>query len=172
MNLKLIRYDEVTEENYVDYISEWENNREKVVPGAARRDGHPFSEILNKWREDETDIPVSRGWVPGTLYFLVDPGGRILGAIHFRHYLNERLYQNGGHIGYGIRKSERQKGYAHAMLNLLLEKIKPSGIQKVLLTCDEDNIGSARTIESCRGILQDKVLFENVLTRRYWIVLG
>ena len=171
MSLKLVRYDEVSEENYIDYISEWETYQEEIIPTAVRRDGRPFSEMVNKWREDETDIPISKGFVPATLYFLIDDRGRILGGIHFRHYLNERLRQNGGHIGYGVRKSERRKGYAHEMLKLLLEKIKKSGIDQVMITCDDDNPGSAKTIESCHGILQDKVMFENEFKRRYWITL-
>ena len=172
MSLKLVRYDEVREENYMDYISEWENLQEKVIPGAARRDGRSFSDMMSKWREDETDIPIAKGFVPATLYFLIDDRGRILGGIHFRHYLNERLRQDGGHIGYGVRKSERRKGYAHEMLKLLLEEIKQLDIDKVMLTCDDGNIASAKTIESCNGILQDKVMLENELTRRYWITLA
>jgi len=171
MNLNLVRYDEVSEEKYIDYISEWETLNEKVIPSAARREGRSFSEMMIKWREDETDIPVSKGFVPATLYFLTNESGRILGGIHFRHYLNERLRQDGGHIGYGVRKSERRKGYAREMLNLLLKKIKQLKIDKVMLSCDDDNIGSAKTIESCNGIMQDKVVFENELTRRYWITL-
>jgi predicted acetyltransferase len=171
MNLKLVRYDEVSEESYVDYISEWEIHNEKAVPFAVRRDGRSFAEMMKKWQEDETDMPVSKGFVPATLYFLTDDDGRILGAIHFRHYLNERLYQNGGHIGYGVRKCERRKGYAREMLKLLLKKIEKLDIDKVMITCDDDNVGSAKTIESCNGVLQDKVMFENDLTRRYWITL-
>ncbi|MCP4143508.1 MAG: GNAT family N-acetyltransferase [Chloroflexi bacterium] len=171
MNLKLVRYDEIREENYVDYISEWENYKEKVVPSAVHRDDRSFSEMMNNWKEAETDIPLSKGFVPATLYFLIDNNGRILGGIHFRHYLNARLHKNGGHIGYGVRKCERQKGYAREMLNLLLEKIKKQNLDKVQITCDDDNLGSAKTIESCGGIMQDKVVFENKLTRRYWIIL-
>jgi predicted acetyltransferase len=171
MSLNLVRYDEVNEEKYIDYISEWETHNEKVIPSAARREGRSFSEMMIKWREDETEIPVSKGFVPATLYFLTDESGRILGGIHFRHYLNERLRQDGGHIGFGVRKSERQKGYAHEMLKLLLEKITKLKIDKVMISCDDDNIGSAKTIESCNGIMQDKVVFENELTRRYWITL-
>jgi len=54
---------------------------------------------------------------------------------------------------------------------LLLEKIKKLDIEKVMLTCDADNIGSAKTIESCNGIMQDKIISENELTRRYWEML-
>jgi predicted acetyltransferase len=171
MSLSLVRYDEISEENYIDFISEWETLKEKVIPTAAYREGLSFLEMMSKWREDETDLPVSRGFVPATMYFLTDESGRILGAIHFRHYLNEQLHQMGGHIGYGVRKSERKKGYARKMLALLLEKIKKLGNDKVMLTCSDDNIGSAKTIEGCNGILKDKVEFENKLIRRYWITL-
>ena len=171
MNLNLVRYDEINEEKYIDFISEWETQKEKVIPTAAYREGLSFLEMMDKWKEDETDIPVSKGFVPSTLYFLTDGDGRILGGIHFRHYLNERLRQIGGHIGYGVRKSERKKGYARTMLRLLLEKIKWLGEDKILLTCDDDNIGSVKTIEGCNGILKDKVEFENKLIRRYWIEL-
>jgi len=171
MSVNLVRYDEISEENYIDYISEWETNQEKVIPSASHRDGRMFSEMMNRWREDETDIPISKGFVPATLYFLIDDSGRILGGIHFRHCLNERLRQDGGHIGLGVRKSERRKGYARQMLKLLLDRIKQSGIDRVMVTCDDENIGSAKTIESCHGILQDMVMVENELTRRYWISL-
>jgi predicted acetyltransferase len=171
MSLNLVKYDEISEENYIDFISEWETHKEKVIPTAAYRDGFSFLEMMDRWREAETDIPVSRGFVPATLYFLTDESGRILGGIHFRHYLNEQLLQMGGHIGYGVRKSERQKGYARKMLMLLLEKIKKMGGDKVMLTCDDDNVGSAKAIEGCNGILKDKVEFENKLIRRYWITL-
>ena len=140
-----------------------------MIPSAARRDGRSFSEMMKKWREDETDIPISNGFVPATLYFLTDESGRILGGIHFRHYLNEQLRQTGGHIGYGVRKSERKKGYAREMLKLLLEKIKKLGVIQVMLTCNDDNVGSAKTIEGCNGILQDKVEIKKKLTKRYWI---
>ena len=99
MSLNLVRYDEIGEEDYIDFISEWESQKERVVPTAAYRDGLSFLEIMAKWKEDETDVPVSNGFVPSTLFFLIDGKGRILGAIHFRHYLNERLHQIGGHIG-------------------------------------------------------------------------
>lgn len=171
MDLALIRYDDVTEDSFVDYISEWEFNDEKVIPSALRRDGRPFSAMLKKWREDEKGIPKSNEFVPATLYFLIDKSGRILGGIHFRHYLNDRLRHCGGHLGYGIRKSERKKGYAHEMLKLLLEELKRLDLDKLLITCDDDNIGSSKTIESCNGILQNKVIVENKLTRRYWINL-
>ena len=171
MHLTLVRYSEITEDQYLDYITEWEQNEEHIIPSASKRNNREFAQIMKKWYEDETDIPLQNGFVPSTLFFLINDNKRILGAIHFRHYLNDRLYANGGHIGYGVRKSERRKGYAHEMLKSLISEIKKYSIKRVMITCDDDNIGSIRTIESCGGVLQDKVEFENVMTRRYWLVV-
>jgi hypothetical protein len=68
-----------------------------------------------------------------------------------------------------VRPSARRKGYATKMLGMLTVKLKDLAYDRVLLTCDEDNIGSIRTIEHCGGKLSDKVLFEGTWTRRYWI---
>ncbi|TVR55156.1 MAG: GNAT family N-acetyltransferase [Spirochaetaceae bacterium] len=167
----LFRFSEIDEPGYVEYISEWERSGEVIVPSATRRDGRSFQKMMKKWVEDETDTAVERGLVPATLFFLQATGGRLLGAIHFRHFLNERLRANGGHIGYGVRPSERKKGYAQVMLRLLLEELADRNVMRVLITCDEDNTASARTIEKCGGVLEDKVVFEDVLTRRYWITI-
>lgn len=171
MALKIVEFTKVFESDYLDYIKEWENSEETIVPFASKRNNMSFKELLRKWAVDETDAMYELGFVPATLYFMVDNNNRILGAIHFRHDLNERLLQGGGHIGYGIRPSERRKGYATLMLNLLLENIKLKGYEKVLISCDDGNIGSARTIEKGNGVLYDKVEFEGDMTRRYWVDL-
>ena len=76
-----------------------------------------------------------------------------------------------GHIGYGVRCSEWNKGYGTLMLKLALEKAKEMGLSKVLLTCDDDNPASAKVMEKNGAVLQDKI--ENIIdgkkiiTRRY-----
>jgi len=169
--LKLVRFDEIGEEQFDEYIEEWENEPQKIVPSSCKRKNKTFNEMMTKWKNDETDDVVLRGFVPSTLFFSVDESQRILGAIHLRHHLNERLLQHGGHIGYGIRPSERRKGYATIMLKLLVDKLKELDYDKVMLTCDEDNIGSIKTIENCNGVLSENALFDGVLTRTYWIHL-
>jgi len=169
MELRLIEYKDVLESEYIDYIQEWESSKETIVPSATKRNNMSFVELMDKWTLDETDKMYELGFVPATLYFLVNNQDRVLGAIHLRHELNERLLQNGGHIGYGIRPSERRKGYASIMLDMLLSVIKAKGYEKVLITCDDDNLGSARTIEKNKGELVDKVEFDGDMTRRYWI---
>ncbi|MED4162879.1 GNAT family N-acetyltransferase, partial [Halalkalibacterium halodurans] len=77
-----------------------------------------------------------------------------------------------GHIGYGIRPSERGKGYATLMLKLGLEKAAALGLEKVLITCDKENLPSARTIQRNVGVLDSEVVDERgIAIQRYWIKL-
>ncbi|WP_372714888.1 GNAT family N-acetyltransferase [Ilyobacter sp.] len=170
MGLKIVKYDKVPEVGYLEYIKEWELSGEKIVPMASERRSESFGDLLAKWSTDETDEVYKKGFVPAALYFLVDKK-KVLGAIHFRHELNDSLLYNGGHIGYGIRPSERKKGYATKMLVMLLDLVRTKKYKKVLVTCDENNTGSARTIENAKGILYDKIELEGETTLRYWITL-
>lgn len=169
MNLRLIKYTDVNSDEYTKYIQEWECSNEVIVPTASRRNSMSYGELLIRWHEDETDKAYEQGFVPSTLFFMIDDTERVIGAIHLRHELNDRLRANGGHIGYGIRPSERRKGFASLMLRMLIDDIKSYSLKKVMITCDDINIASAKTIEKNGGILEDKVEFEGELTRRYWI---
>jgi predicted acetyltransferase len=75
------------------------------------------------------------------------------------------------HIGYGIRPSERKKGYAALMLSMALPIAKELGISKALITCDRDNLGSAKTIIKNGGVLENEVQEEERVTQRYWVEL-
>ena len=108
-------------------------------------------------------------WVTATQYFgIIDD--KIVGTIQIRHYLNEYLLKFGGHIGYGVRPSERRKGYATKMLSLALGECKRLGIERVLITCDKDNVGSARTIQKNGGVLENELTDDSgEIHQRYWI---
>ncbi len=96
----------------------------------------------------------------------------IVGTIQIRETLNDALMNTGGHIGYGVRPSERRKGYATAMLFLALEKCRKLGMEKVLITCDKSNIASAKTIQKCNGILENEFIeSDDNIIQRYWIKL-
>lgn len=113
-----------------------------------------------------TDPP--EGLVVSDCYWILGPPGQpeVIGFIMLRHALGtEFLRTLGGHIGYSIRPSWRRRGHASRALGLTVAKARELGIDRVLVTCDEDNLASARTIESQRGV------YENSLEgkRRYWI---
>jgi len=126
---------------------------------------------LNSYKDRATIDPKS-GYVEGSQWLLVDDEKRrVLGMVNIRHYLNERLLRESGHIGYSVRPSERRKGFGKLQLALALKFLNHIGVAKALLVCDDDNPGSAKTIESCGGILENKMPAPNqsVLICRYWI---
>ena len=103
--------------------------------------------------------------------FVLVRGRRIVGACSLRHELTDALRDFGGHVGYGVRPSERGKGYASLMLKLVLREARRRGIRRVLLTCDSDNAASRRVIEKAGGVLDSQSFSDRAgrMTRRYWI---
>jgi predicted acetyltransferase len=110
------------------------------------------------------------GRVPMSDYWLID-GDEYIGRLSLRHELNRSLLLWGGHIGYQIRPSKRRRGYGKEILRLGLLKAKEHGLHRVLVTCDEDNIGSRKIIEYNGGQLENIIEVEDSPVRkmRYWI---
>ncbi|MCC2028675.1 GNAT family N-acetyltransferase [Microbacterium sp. YMB-B2] len=133
-----------------------------------------FDELLTKARElADTSIPAPDGRVHNDLFWITDDG-EVVGFVSFRHELNEWLRHFGGHIGYSVRPTRRRQGYAHAGLALAMDRARELGLESVMLTCDDDNAGSYRTIEGAGGVLQDVVDAAeqgHPRLRRYWIEL-
>jgi predicted acetyltransferase len=122
-------------------------------------------------RQADESIPTEPNRVHCTFRWLVE-GDTYLGAINLRHRLNEFLARAGGHIGYSIRPSARRRGLASWALHETLRAARERGIDRVLITCVDGNIGSARTIERAGGVLENLLQTpEFGLVRRYWITL-
>ncbi|MFC4119287.1 GNAT family N-acetyltransferase [Nonomuraea zeae] len=130
-----------------------------------------FASWVQQLREQsDWSLPAGEGLVHATHWWIVE-GETYLGAIDLRHYLNGILLEGGGHIGYSIRPSARRRGLATWALGEVLREAPALGLDRVLLTCDDGNVGSARTIESNGGVLEDVRSTEIGVKRRYWIVL-
>lgn len=97
---------------------------------------------------------------------------KIIGVIDFRHHINHPILSVwGGHIGFSVRPSERRKGYATEMLRQNLINCKQYGLDKVLVTCDFDNIASKKTIIANGGIFEKEIMVDGDRIERYWIQL-
>ena len=167
MNIRLVTLTEEYKEQLFGMMDEWCVTGEKIVPYAIRKnDYHDFQYYLDNLKiTEEVD-----GKVPDTTLFCLDVDRNIfVGAVNIRHYLTEEMLVNAGHIGDGIRPSERRKGYATAMIGLALEEAKKLGIHRVLMCCDKENIASAKSITNNGGILENEVVVNGVTEQRYWI---
>ena len=129
---------------------------------------HYISNLLSE--SEGKHLPA--GYVPQTTYWLIDQG-EFIGTISIRHRLTDRLLQEGGHIGYDIRPSKRKMGYGKKILALALPKAQELGLYRVLVTCNETNIGSKKIIEANGGILENRLQLHagKPAKLRYWISL-
>ena len=142
------------EKDAINYIKEfYEYNSNINGAGSLHRYLNDYDGWLKKLDDDRNRIP-SEEKVPAETYFLVrESDNKIVGMINIRLVLNERLRKEGGHIGYGIRPTERRKGYNKINLYLGLKCLKNHGVKEAFLDCDKDNLGSAKTIKSLGGRL-------------------
>lgn len=118
------------------------------------------------------DLPADRVPADFLVAQVATPTGvQLVGRVSIRHRLTPLLLELGGHIGYAVRPDFRRRGYATAMLSLSVRRLGQLGVPEVLVTCDQDNLGSAVVIERCGGVLEDiRPIAEGVpAKRRYWI---
>lgn len=171
--LKLVKPDKKYERQYKEMMDEWYTVGEKIVPYSIRRlDYKKFDKYLYGFEEERNGCLY--GGIPATtLWAYDDERDIVVGTVNIRHWLNEELLKDGGHIGDGIRPSERKKGYATKMIALALEECKKLNINRVLMVCYKDNIGSAKSIIKNGGILENEIINEDeTIDQRYWIELG
>lgn len=172
--LKLVFPTEDYKEQIEEYLKEHFENNEYSLNGDGGLDKiKNFDKWLEKIKNDLAEQTRECERVPSTLFLGVRKvDNKVIGTIQIRHRLNDELLKHGGHIGDGVRPTERQKGYATEMIRLALEECKKIGINRVLMTCDKDNLGSSKSIQNNGGILENEVLLEDgKKLQRYWIDL-
>ncbi len=125
-----------------------------------------FNTYISSELAKEKGLNIPAGYVAESVFWLIDQE-EFIGKVNIRHQLTEKLKQAGGHIGYDIRPSLRNRGYGKNILRLALEEAKKIGKDQVLLTCNVNNLPSKKVIEENGGIFQDQ-LNDNL---RYWIKL-
>ena len=157
-----------------DMMEEWlahydGHDKNELTPRAIfKNDYCDFDYYISRLEYDEPQD----GKVPNSTFFCLDEERNIMvGAVNIRHYLSDYLLKYGGHIGDGIRPSERRKGYATKMISLALAECRKLGLERVLMVCDRDNTGSAKSIINNGGALENEVEKDGVVEQRYWIEL-
>jgi predicted acetyltransferase len=136
-----------------------------------------WAAFVRQCEEEAAGRPIAPGRVPQTVFILTRlelDGSRVaLGVSKLRHALTQKLEDVGGHIGYRIRPDERGKGYGKLILALTLPHARALGLERVLLTCDADNIRSARAIVTNGGVLTSEghSPLRGARVCRYWIAL-
>ncbi|AIM17849.1 MULTISPECIES: GNAT family N-acetyltransferase [Neobacillus] len=170
--LFLIRPSMDYESEYLAFYKEWKESGEVMIPWVISEDRSNFQAMIQFLLDSEQGKNIPSNWVPSSTFWLVNENKKVIGVVNIRHQLTESLFNSGGHIGYGIRPSERRKGYATKLLSLSLEKAKELALEKVLLVCDAKNIGSEKTILKNGGIPDTDFMKEDgTILKRYWIHL-
>ena len=161
------------EEQIMSYRNEFIENNEKI-DGSA---GLHLAKDFNTWYEDicanRNECTLRDGFVQSYTYIAFDDENKnyIVGMVDMRQRLNNYLLQFGGHIGYSVRNSQRNKGYATEMIQIAIRIYKRHKINSILITCDKENIASRKVIEKNGGILENEILYNGNSLLRYWITL-
>lgn len=173
--LKIIEADKKYLDQYKDAYFE---SLKQVEQGKIKKHNMLFinpleEDVIKTFMDSRDQSKLPSHYVPSYDYFAVDED-KFIGIIHIRVRLTDNLLRYGGHIGYAINPKYWNKGYGKELLKKALEEYK-NLIEEdnILITCDDDNIGSYKIIESNGGVLENKVenedCGEKFLTRRYWI---
>jgi predicted acetyltransferase len=144
--------------------------REAFSFGLFYDEAMPWPAYLRALDRQRRDIAVADGLVPST-FLVAEVEGRLVGRTSIRHRLNEHLAREGGHIGYAIVEGQRRRGYATEVLRQSLVIARSVGVDRVLITCDDDNHGSAEVIVRGGGVFESLVASaeDGRLVRRYWV---
>lgn len=169
--MKLLRPSMEYKQQVLDYKAEFIKNGDDLAGTSYLREYDDYEEWMKFVLDNEKESTKHTEVTAVVFLAIREEDNKLVGMINIRYTLNDYLFNYGGHIGYSVSKNERRKGYAKEMLKMALEECRKSKMNKVLITCDADNIASAKTIKSCGGILENEVSENGRMTQRYWIEL-
>lgn len=151
-----------------EYRDAFIKNDETIHGAAGLEQATNIKEWINFVNNTKSKETVPNGFVTAHTFLLLK-NTKVIGIVNARHELNDYLRNFGGHIGYSILKNERRKGYGKLLLNYACNFLFSLGLEKILITCDNENVASKKTIEACGGILENEILEGESTTLRFWI---
>ncbi|KXT80227.1 GNAT family N-acetyltransferase [Streptococcus oralis] len=154
-------------ETVLEMMAEFEQTQSAHDGGFWDVEDFSYEEWLESNQNQEMGINLPEGWVPAIQLVAFSEKGQAVGFLNLRLRLSDYLLEEGGHIGYSIRPSERGKGYAKEALRQGLQVAKEKNIPKALVTCSVENSASRAVIVSNGGVFED---VRNGV-ERYWIDL-
>ena len=156
------------------------DDEETCLAAQAEFDGFPFLLLWNRQLSWARYLELLEGLrtgerIPDGLvrsdFLLAEVDGAVAGRVSLRFDLNQTLAEMGGHVGYGVRPAFRRRGVATEILRQSVTLLRAAGVARILVVCDDDNVGSAGVIERCGGVLESVVTPDDGRApfRRYWI---
>jgi len=154
----------------IDYKDSSDGDRRYYKEIANRQ--FDYLEYIRRLYNYSLGIGLPNGLTPyDTFWMMKDDKRTIFAVSRLRHVLNEVSVKEGGHIGYDVPPSYRRQGFGTELLRLTLKEAALIGLKRVLVTCDFDNVGSAKIIIKNGGILENQMVsdYSGKLVNRYWI---
>lgn len=165
--IKLIKLDKQYKKEFIDFMNEWTNSKERIIPYILTRIDYNYFDIFIR---DVETIESNKLNTKCELFFCYDSKMKVIvGAVCIRRQLTESLFERGGHIALGIRPLFRNRGYGTKLVQLSIEKCCELGINNILFVCEKDNIYSSRTIIKNNGKLENEIQLQNTIIQRYWV---
>ena len=173
-NIFLVEPNIAYREQFIDMVNGYKSSEEVDYYDMYKEAVENFDKYVLKLQNNAKGIDIPEDWVTTHTFWMTNNEGVLLGVTRVRTCNDNEFVRNyAGNIGYDISPLNRQKGYGKTILKLGMEKAKSLGLDKLLITCNYDNVGSIKIIESNGGVFESEVFCEskNTLLRRYWIEL-